>query len=708
MSWQKKDISPQLVREISERYEIDLLTSSILVRRANHKPEEAQFFLESDARFLRNPFLFSAMEDAVDRILLAADEEEKVLVFGDRDTDGVSATAVIVESLASLGIDVTFRLPNEDEKYGLSKEAIDDFSAAYGSLIVTVDCGISNHAEVDYAASKGIDVIIVDHHVLQSQKAPEAIALLNPKLENSGYPFKDLSGCGVAYKLAWALRFAKSGLYKQAIALLNVRPSNDAYVVEALGLMNLVEIGRVTETIVPGMVDLEQTRLVSFLKNRQIFVWDGEIQSRLLNKAFGRSTEVNFYDIRPDVGRVISQAAGASLPRLAELSKISKYKNSSHSELDVFLSLFTSFTTKKISTKDDIDSSAIQLVAVSTVADIMPLKDENRILVKQGLAAINSKPRRGLAELISRLNLNGKRLNATDLAWQISPVINSAGRIGKPETALKMLLAKDSREAAAMADKLLEYNSERKRLGIEGWDAIFPLACRANESSKGKYVIVGSAEIVRGITGILANRLADTFKAPAIVASFMEDDSVVASIRTANGLNVKELLAHCSGLFIDYGGHEAAAGFSLSLKDWPNFEKMAGEYLARAEYEEASDVINIDAELPHSYLEPGISAVVDRLEPYGEANPPIVFSSRKVPVIQADIVGKQEKSHLKLLLDFGKHKWPALWWNSAERYGKDFKENDCIDLVFNVQKNYWNGQESPQIVILDAKKAEQS
>ena len=146
-------------------------------------PEDMLFYLEDDTRFLRNPFLFSQMEDAVDRILLAVDEEEKVLVFGDRDADGVSATTLMIEALAGLGLEARYRLPDEDEKYGLSRAAIDEFAADYGSLIITVDCGISNHAEVEYAREKGIDVIIVDHHVLQADAPPQALAVIDPKLD---------------------------------------------------------------------------------------------------------------------------------------------------------------------------------------------------------------------------------------------------------------------------------------------------------------------------------------------------------------------------------------------------------------------------------------------------------------------------------------------------------------------------------------------
>lgn len=706
MRWKKRDVSPQAIRELAERFGLDLLSASVLARRGVLSPEEVLYYLEDDLRFQRNPFLFSQMEDAVDRILLAADEGEKVLVFGDRDADGVSATTLMMEALASLGVDARYRLPTEDEKYGLSRAAVDEFAADYGSLIVTVDCGISNHAEMAYAAEKGVDVIVVDHHVLQADEPPPALAVIDPKLESSGYPFRDLSGCGVAYKLAWALRFAKSGLYKQQVALLNVRPVKDAYVIEALRLSNLVETGRVVETIVPGMVELERTRLVPFLKDRQIFVWDGEIQKRLLAKALGKAAEVNFYDVRPDVARVIPQAAGASLVRLAEMSKVGKYSDRPSGELDAFANLFVSFALRKAGCQGESDADALQLVALSTIADLMPLRDENRLLVRQGLAALNRKPRKGLAELVARQNLTGKRVGSTDAAWQLTPVINAAGRMGKPEVATRMLLSDDAAERGAQADALLELNQERRRLGAECWDAVYPAAREAAEASGGKYVIIGRDDLFRGITGIVASRLADTFKAPAVAGTFMADGTAVASVRSARGFNVKGLLEYCSELFYDYGGHDAAAGFSLPVDKWPDFERMAAEYLSAVDLEEVEETVEIDAELPHEYLAPSLAGLVERMEPFGEGNPALVFMARSVAILQVDIVGKQEKSHLKLLLDFGAHRWPALWWNAAERYGKDFDESDRLDLAFRLQKNYWNGQETPQLVIVDARKAE--
>ncbi|HQO65813.1 MAG TPA: single-stranded-DNA-specific exonuclease RecJ, partial [Spirochaetales bacterium] len=151
---------------------------------------------------------------------------------------------------------------------------------------------------------------------------------------------------------------------------------------------------------------------------------------------------------------------------------------------------------------------------------------------------------------------------------------------------------------------------------------------------------------------------------------------------------------------------DAAAGFSLPVDKWPDFERMAAEYLSAVDLEEVEETVEIDAELPHEYLAPSLAGLVERMEPFGEGNPALVFMARSVAILQVDIVGKQEKSHLKLLLDFGAHRWPALWWNAAERYGKDFDESDRLDLAFRLQKNYWNGQETPQLVIVDARKAE--
>ena len=712
--WVKKDASQAQVRDIAKRFDLDLLSASILVRRGVTEPQDLLWYLEDDPRYLHNPFLFEGMEDAVDRILNAVDEGEKVLVFGDRDADGVTSTTLLVEGLRELGLEVSWRLPGQADPYGLSVAALDEFAAQGGTLVLTVDCGISNHEEVDHAADLGIDVIIVDHHLLKAEEAPAALAIINPKLEDSGYPFRDLAGCGVAWKLISALKLARSGIYKQSIALLNIRPlagsaqgegGEEAYLIEAVRLSNLVETGRVRETIVPGMIDLSSTRLLPFLQDRQILVWDGDLQKRLFRKAFGGGVELECGDARDEIGALIPQTRGQSLLRLREASRVGRYSQGDFEEIDALESLFISAALKKAEWFGEDDLARLQLVALGTVADIMPLRGENRILVKKGLEALNKKPRPGVHELLVKTQLIGKKIGATEASWQITPVINAAGRMGSAQTAVELLLSQDRQERDGLADNLVAMNQERRRLGGEGWDLVYPLAKESLETHEGKLIVVGSPAINRGITGIIASRVASTFEAPAVIACFMPGGPVVASVRSTRGFALSTFLESAADLFIDYGGHEAAAGFSLPPEKWEEFLRRARAFAAGIELAEPDETVSIDAELPHEWLRPELKATTERFEPYGEGNPPLVFLSKDVPIASAEVVGRQEKAHLKLTLDFGRHPWPALIWSGAERLDRDFSVKDRIDLVYKVTVNRWNGQEQPQLEIIDARRS---
>ncbi len=623
MKWNKREASASVIRGIAETYNIDLLAAAVLARRGVTSPEDLLFYLERDLRFLHNPFLFRDMEDAVDRVLLALDEEEKILIFGDRDADGVSSTVLLYEALKKMNADVSWDVPCEEEKYGLSAERLDRFAGDFGSLVITVDCGISNYAEIRHAAELGLDVIVLDHHEAQSAELPPALAIINPKVTEETYPFRDLSGCGVVFKFLWALRFARTNLYKQSFALLNVRPLNDAYCIEIVKLENLVELSRLCETIVPGAVSLEKTRLLPFLKDSQIFVWDGELQGRLLAKALGKAVEVCFYDIQPDVARFFPQTAGVSLLRLTELSRLDRYSSKPGSELETFLNLFTSYSLKASKLSSMMEGDELQLVALSTIADMMPLKNENRLLVKAGLEAINAKPRKGLLELFTRQNLLNKAFSAGELSWQVTPVINAAGRMGNAKVAVELFLAESIEERVRLAEKLALMNTERRQLAADTWLAFYGEAAKQFEESKGKYIILGNEKINRGIAGIVASRLVDTFKVPSIAASFTADGSVTGSVRSCRGLNVKGLLDYCAEFFLDYGGHEAAAGFSLKREQWQSFLDKAGEYLLAMDLEENENAVEVDAELPLEYVTSDLLKVQDLFEPCGEANPQI-------------------------------------------------------------------------------------
>jgi single-stranded-DNA-specific exonuclease len=709
MKWEKKEISPETVKEISAKYGCDLLTASILVRRGFCSGDAIRYFLEDDLASLRNPFALDGMEDAVERILAAKDEGEKVLVFGDGDVDGITGTALLANYLESIGMDVTWRIPTGDESYGLSLEAVEDFAAKDGTLIITVDCGISRFGEIKRAGELSVDVIVTDHHEPQDE-LPEALVIINPKLRDSTYPFRDLSGCGVAFKLVCALRFAqRSELYGQQICLLNTRPVNEAWIIEIAKTRNLMVIDTLIETIVPGMVTISSTRLPAFLEGQQILTWDAPLQKQTFAKLFGKGVEVGMLDIAPQIGGEIKQVAGLSLLRIKELSKIAKYSDKELSELDVFVNLFTSYA--RLKEKNPLDAAGenadIQFAALGTIADVMPLLDENRILVRRGIEALGKKAREGLSELLYKLELAGRSFDTKDISWRLCPVINAARRMGCAKTAADLFFEKDPVKREKIASELIAMNENRRTLEEETWAIVDSMAYKNFSVYGENLTLVYSDKINKGITGLMSQRAAKQFNVPALAIS-MGDEIHTGSIRSARGYNVCSLLEQCSDLFIDSGGHKAAGGFSMVIKNWEPFLERLKSVSEAIEFEKEQDeeVIQVDAELPHDYLSPDVLKLVDRFDPYGKQNEPLVFMSNKLTVKEINFVGKPEQKHIKMTLDAGKHKWPALYWESADRVtNKEFGVNDKIDIVFNLNRNYYRGNETPQMVILDLKKS---
>jgi single-stranded-DNA-specific exonuclease len=704
----KKDIAPEQVKDIAAKFGCDLLTASILARRGHCRGDSIKYFLEDDVRHLRNPFSLPGMEDAVERILAAKEEGEKVLVFGDGDVDGITGTALLSGYLSSIGMDVTWRIPGGDEPYGLSHNAVEEFAAAYGTLIITVDCGISRLAEIKRAGELSVDVIVTDHHEPQ-EELPAALAIVNPKLKDSTYPFRDLSGCGVAFKLVSALRFAlKSELYGQPMCLLHTRPVNEAWIIEIAKMRNLAVIDSLTETVVPGMISIGETRLPAFLEGQQILVWDAPLQKRTLAKLFGGGVEVGMLDIAPEISRAIPQTAGKSLLRIKELSKTARYSEKELTELDVFVNLFSSFVRSREKTGGDEESADLQLAALGTIADIMPLLDENRIIVRRGLESLRTKPRPGLSDLLHKLELAGRRFDAKDISWKLCPAINAARRLGNPEKAAALFFEKDPLTQDRLAGELVAMNEKRRDLEEEVWAVAEPMAYRSLSGYGEKLALVYGEEINKGVTGLMAQRIARRFNVPAMAISFC-DTICTGSLRSARGYNVHALLEQCGDLFIDSGGHRFAAGFTMEKANWESFLDRLKTVAYSIEFTESEteETISIDAELPPDYLSPDIFKLVDRFEPYGNENDPLTFMAKKLTVREINFIGKSETKHLKMTVDSGKHKWPALYWQAADRVlNKEFGIDDRVDLVFNLSRDYYKGNETPQMMITDLRKSD--
>mgnify|MGYP002762170006 FL=1 len=706
--WFKKQISKTQVESVSKKYSLDPITASIMVRRGITGGRDILYYIEDDLRFQHSPFMFAAMEDAVDRILDAKEENEKVLIFGDRDVDGVTSTTVLYDCLSSMGIDVSYKLPGGDDAYGLSIQAVEEFAANYGSLIITVDCGISNNAEIAKAAELGLDVIVVDHHNAP-ETLPSPAIIIDPKTENSGYPFPDISGCAVVYKLVSAIRFSQSNWYKQDVTLLNVNKENSA--VECVKVRNLVPVSRLTQTIDQNTASLSDTNLPSYLQGQLLLAWDAKSLSQDLQSLFGDGAQFNLVDIREEAAKLFPKFASMTLTQLKGMSKMAKYGDHEPTEIGGFYNIFVTWVQKSLA-KDfpsfaQAEEKDLQLVALAALADIMPMKNENRIFVKNGLKSINSgRIRPGLRELMAELNLTGKRINSIDLSWVVVAHLNAAGRLGQPELAAKLFITDSQNERLETAKQIIELNAERKQLCVDAWNYAGIQAKASIPLHSNKLCVVIDERINRGVSGILAGRLVSTYNVPAMAVTIV-DGIAIGSMRSCRDYDVTQFLNKMDDLFINHGGHNFAAGFSFKRERLAEFEERIKTLSSEIKLGDTKDTGgDIDAEIPAQYLTPALLDISDRFEPYGEENPQLLFMAKNIRVASGQRMGKGEKMHLKITVDCGKYKWPCIFWNEGERLGRDFNVGDRVDFIFSVERNVFNRIETPQINLVDIKKSD--
>ena len=701
--WVKQPVSKQQIEPLCNSFNIQPLLASIFVRRGITEGKELLYYLEDDLRFQHSPFCFNSMEDAVERIMQAKEEGEKVLIFGDSDVDGVSSTAILYEELVRLGIDVSWRLPLEDDGYGLSIAAIDDFAAQDGTLIITVDCGISNNDEIAHANDLGIEVIVTDHHN-PPENLPEAIIILDPKMEDCGYPFDGISGAAVAYKLVSALRFAQSDFYNAEICILQMSENTEekCFYADCIKIKNLVKIKELHEKIVPGQTSIYDLKLPYFLQSQLIYSWDSKQTLNILGQLFGSGIEFNLNDLRNEISAVIPSIKTKSAEQIKELSQIAKYSGET-SVVESIYNLYVTYCKKLIAQKKPQQAADeqrdLQLVALAALADIMPMRDENRIFVKNGIASIKkNRPRQGLAELFNKLNISLDSLSSTELSWNLIPALNAAGRIGQAEKSLKLLISEEARQREKLAVEIYGLNEERKDMVSASYfkiheDAEKSLALHAN-----KLCVSVDPQINKGVTGILASRLMQDFNVPTITVTY-ENEVCTGSMRSCRGFVSTTFLDSLGDIFINHGGHNFAAGFSFTKSNLEVFLSRVREKAPSVMLDEESDIINVDAEIPVEHLTPENFKIIDIFEPYGAESPELVLMTRGIKLIDTFVLGKKEPRHLKLVFDTGKNKIPAMFWGQAERLRKDISIGKKYDVLYNMSRNYYNGIKSNQLII---------
>ncbi len=539
------------------------LVVQLLFNRGIRDPDAARAFLEGRSA-LGSPFLLKDMARAVDRVRQAIRGGEPIAVYGDFDTDGVTATALLVEVLTSLGAKAEPYIPHRvDEGYGLNLEALRHLYREGARVVITVDCGIRSVEEVEQA-SRGLDLILTDHHSV-GDDVPPAVAVINPKQRDCPYPFKDLSGVGLAFKLAQALL---------------------------------------------------------------------RVQGQM------------------------GEPSGVTV------------------------------------------DSLLDLVALGTVADLVPLREENRTLVRRGLEALNEASRPGVEALMANAGLRRGEVDAMAVGFRLGPRLNAAGRIDTAMLAYRLLTSKEPLETKELADKLGELNRHRQEL-TEATVLAAELQVLEDHPDAHLY-LAASRDFQAGIVGLAASRLTESYYRPSVVVELGDAESR-GSCRSIPEFNITEALERCKHLLIRFGGHAAAAGFTVATADLEELRQrlqaIAAEKLAGVELRPTLD---IDIEVPLEEVDWAKQGLLALVEPCGVDNPQPVLMSPDVQVSDVRAMGADRK-HLKLTLrDERGVSWDAVYFRHGDLLGEVAGR---VDVAYTLEINEWNFEKRLQIHVQDLRAA---
>ena len=532
------------------------IIASLLLQRGITSFEEAKAFFNPSLADLHDPFLMKDMDKAVERILLAISSEQPILIYGDYDVDGTCSVAVLYLFLSAIYPNVFTYVPDRyKEGYGVSSQGIDFADDNQIPLIITLDCGIKSHERVAYARERGIDMIITDHHT-PSETLPEALAVLNPKRADCSYPYKELCGCGIGFKLVQAL----------------------------------------CKTL----------------------------------------------DFSPETA----------------------YKY-------------------------------LDLVALATCADIVPLTGENRILVHTGLQLINQQP----TEVMQLLLASSKRpVEVRDLVFVAAPRINAAGRMEHAEKAVRFLIGRDLDKATE-----LEYlNTQRKTTDEQITEQALCMILSQGEE-EAPATVVFSQDWHKGVIGIVASRLIETYYRPTIVFT-QSGDVLAASARSVKGFNLYEALCECKDELIQFGGHTAAAGMTLRPENYERFKQKFQEVVERTLPQELrSPKLTLSGELPLGDITYTFYRCLQRFAPFGPKNMTPVFYAHGVLAKEVRRVGK-DFSHLRMILTDPKsnHDFVAVGFGLAPQ--KELIESgQPLTIAYQLTENSWQGRTSLELIIKGVK-----
>jgi len=580
MIWKLKDQAPEKFINSFPEYPSAVL--NLLYHRGLKTQAQVDEFFNPDYEGdLHDPFLMLGIREAVKRIKKAIVKQEQIAIFGDYDADGVCGSVVLKTVLEKIGANLRggVFIPNRlKEGYGLSAEAIKKTVAEGTKIIITVDCGISSIEEIALANKLGVEVLVTDHHQV-GRILPAAKIIINPWQVKDRYPFKDLAGAGVVFKLAQAL----------------------------------------------------------------------VLESEAVNAGW--------------------------------------------------------------------EKWLLDLVALATVADCMPLLGENRTLVRYGLIVLAQTKRPGLQELMKVARLSpvfeieklATNLDAYSLGFVLAPRLNAAGRIEHADLALDLLLTDDREKAKEMAQKINDHNRRRQKMTEEIVTEIESKIKQTIFDKHQPFIVENSKEWSPGIIGLVAGKIADHHYRPTIIFSETEEGTFRGSARSVVGFNIVEAIGQCQELIIEFGGHPGAAGLSLKKENYIEFkEKINKIASAKLLDKDLTPALEIDAELQAEDINWPLFDELTKFEPFGKENEAPIFLARDFIISALRIVGNGSK-HLKLEL---KNKqlpgkiFKAIGFGLVKNNPAEFKAGDSVDLVFEIIKDEWNGRRDLQLRVEDIKKKE--
>ena len=664
--------SDSINAEYSSLFNIHPIVIDILRSRGYETPKQLDAFLNPRLSDIRSPFMLKGMYEAVARIRRAIDSQELIGIFADSDLDGITSMALLHELFTRIGIAPFVRCLRGEETYGMSREIVDEYADMGVGLIITVDAGIRDIKEISYARSRNIDVIVTDHHEPE-HSLPDAI-IVNPKNEADDYPFRDLAGVGVAMKLALGLLMSYLPSFKRHYCLIALVDGGYDEGFEYAVIQDGVEHRG-------GVVTNEDlSKELDALDRDAVILISPELKrSKNIHAIIGRSNAIDFQEFLARVpvqnasslnGRCLSHESGSLT---AMVRRFQEAQISGSPKIFDFL------------------ESVLGLVSIGSIADVVPLVDENRIMVHHGIRCLNE---RGHASI--DLLIGDAPVSARSIGWTIGPLLNTPGRTGKTELAVRFFLEREHDELKKLIDEIRSLNQERKdHVAAECNRIIAEMDVGAIPLHR-RMVYIKLTDIPDGFAGLIANRIADLTGKPVIAVVFPGREGLVkGSGRSRKGINFFSHIERFRDLFDRIGGHENAFGFTVRADAIDEIIDHLDESLANSPSPDKGEREVFEIRLED--ITEALIRDIKRMEPFGNGNEEPIFSARYCRFHELHLFGSQ---HGRFVVAPG-NPLTAVGWGMASLMREMFESRRPLDVVFRLENNVYNGLVYPRMILTE-------